>query len=62
VCDRYAIEGLLLHRPDTHLSLVTDAAKPLDAEQGRRLIGEWERRGVEMITTEQALARAHRGN
>jgi nicotinamidase/pyrazinamidase len=61
VCDRYAIEGLLLHRPDTHLSLVTDAAKPIDAEQGRRLIGAWERRGVEMITTEQALARAHRG-
>ena len=62
VCDRYAIEGLLRHRPGSKLSLVTDAAKPIVAEQGQRLMGEWEQRGVEMITTEQALARVDRDN
>jgi nicotinamidase/pyrazinamidase len=61
VCDRYAIEGLILHRPDARLSLVTDAAKPIVAEQGQRLMREWEQRGVVMITTDRALAMAHRG-
>ena len=62
VCDRYAIEGLLLHRPGTKLSLVMDAAKPIVAEQGQRLMGEWEQRGVDMVTTEQALTKAYRDN
>lgn len=55
VCDRYAIEGLLAHRPDTHLHFVTDAAKPIIVEKGNELLQDWENRGVCLITTEEAL-------
>lgn len=55
VCDRYAIEGLLVHRPDTRLHFVTDAAKPIIVEKGNELLRDWESRGVCLITTEEAL-------
>lgn len=61
VCDRYAVEGLLTRRPTTKLSLVVDAAKAIVPQQGERLMDEWRGRGVEMITTEEALAKAQRG-
>jgi len=54
VCDKYAIEGLLQRRPHTHLYAVTDAMKPIDARQAERLLSEWQRRGVELITTREA--------
>jgi len=57
VCDRYAVEGLLARRPTTKLSLVVDAVKAIDAEQGKRLMDEWSRRGVTMVTTEETLAK-----
>lgn len=55
VCNRYAIEGLLARRPHTRLYLVTDATKPIVAEQRDRLIERWRARGVTMVTTEDAL-------
>ena len=56
VCNRYAIEGLLVRRPDTRLRLVTDATRPIDVRRGRFLLARWRERGVEMITTDDALA------
>ncbi len=56
VCNRYAIEGLLARRPDTRLRLVTDATRPIDVSRGRFLLARWRERGVEMITTDDALA------
>lgn len=56
VCDRYAIEGLLRHRPDIRLTLVTDATRPIHADQAAGLLREWERRGVQLLTSEQVLA------
>jgi nicotinamidase/pyrazinamidase len=61
VCDRYAIEGLLKRRPETRLCLVVDAAKAIVEDQGQRLMKEWKGRGVDMIATEEALAKANRG-
>jgi nicotinamidase/pyrazinamidase len=55
VCNKYAIEGLLQRRPHTHLSAVTDAMKPIDAGQAERLLSDWQRRGVELITTKDAV-------
>jgi len=55
VCDKYAIEGLLQRRPHTRLYAVTDAMKPIDAKQAERLLGQWRRRGVELITTTDAV-------
>ena len=64
VCNRYAIEGLLQRRPHTHLAAVTDAMKPIDANQAERLLAEWQRRGVELMTTRDAvdLARQRPGS
>src|SRR5574341_317788 len=59
VCDKYAIEGLLRRRPQTRLSAVTDAMKPIDRAQAERLLGDWRRRGVELITTAEAVELAH---
>ena len=63
VCNKYAIEGLLQRRPHTHLYAVTDAMKPIDAGQAERLLSEWQRRGVELISTTEAvdLARQRAG-
>ncbi len=55
VCNRYAIEGLLARRPGTCLRLVRDATRPIDVRRGRSLLERWQERGVEMITTDDAL-------
>jgi len=55
VCNRYAIEGLLARRPGMRLSAVTDAMKPIDATQAQRLLKGWEDRGVELISTADAV-------
>ncbi|MBI2615874.1 MAG: hypothetical protein HYW52_09410, partial [Gemmatimonadetes bacterium] len=60
VCDKYAIEGLLQRRPHTQLYVVTDAMKPIDAKQAERLLGQWQQRGVELVTTTDAIALARR--
>jgi nicotinamidase/pyrazinamidase len=56
VCDRYAIEGLLAHRPGIRLALVTDATRAIHPEQGDALLADWQRRGVELTTAEKVLA------
>jgi nicotinamidase/pyrazinamidase len=58
VCNKYAIDGLLRHRPHTHLYAVTDAMKPIDATNATRLLHDWRERGVELISTEEAIALA----
>ena len=61
VCNRYAIEGLLQHRPQTHLSAVKDAMKPIDATRANELLREWQARGVQLIDAEEAVALAEAG-
>ena len=55
VCDKYAVEGLLQQRPKTRLSLVTDAVRAIHADAGARLLKDWARRGVKMVTTADVL-------
>ena len=56
VCDRYAIEGLLTHRPDIRLALVTDAVRAIHADQNQVLLRDWAQRGVQLLTSDQVLA------
>jgi len=60
VCDKYAIEGLLQRRPQTQLHAVTDAMKPIDAGRAEQLLSQWQRRGVKLVTTTEAIALAER--
>lgn len=55
VCDRYAIEGLLRHRPTVPVSLVTDAVRAIDGSVGASLLADWKTRGVTMVTTDQVV-------
>jgi len=55
VCNKYAIEGLLQRRPGTRLHAVTDAMKPIDADAAAGLLQQWRERGVDLITTEEAI-------
>jgi nicotinamidase/pyrazinamidase len=55
VCDRYAIEGLLVRRPAIRLYAVKDAMKPIHQDTAAALLQEWERRGVRLVATEDAL-------
>ena len=55
VCDRYAIEGLLTRRPNIRLYAVTDAMKPIHQDAATRLLSDWQRRGVRLVSTEDAL-------
>jgi nicotinamidase/pyrazinamidase len=56
VCDKYAVEGLLTHRPDIRLALVTDAVRAIHEDQSAPLLADWERRGVQLVTSAQVLA------
>jgi len=51
VCDRYAIEGLLVHRPTAKLHVVRDAMKPIDRDAGERLLHRWSDLGVQVVET-----------
>jgi nicotinamidase/pyrazinamidase len=55
VCNRYVIEGLLERRPKTTLRLVTDATLPIVAARGQALLERWQKYGVELIRTGEAL-------
>ncbi len=55
VCDKYVIEGLRQNRPQTDLWLVTDAVRAIHADAGARLLKDWARRGVKMVTTADVL-------
>ncbi|MFI5234217.1 MAG: cysteine hydrolase family protein [Gemmatimonadales bacterium] len=55
VCDKYAIEGLLMHRPEIELFFVTDAARAIHAERTAELLAGWARRGVTLTTSRDVL-------
>jgi nicotinamidase/pyrazinamidase len=55
VCDRYAIEGLLLHRPSLPITLVSDAQRAIDPKAGARLIEDWKSRGVRLATSSEVM-------
>ncbi|TFH67048.1 MAG: isochorismatase family protein [Gemmatimonadales bacterium] len=57
VCDRYAMEGLLRHRPGLTLYFVCDAARGIDADASDRLRREWKAQGVRMVTAQEVLTR-----
>lgn len=56
VCDKYAIEGLLRHRPGIPVTLVTDATRAINAEAAPGLLAEWAARGVRFVTSASVLA------
>ena len=56
VCDKYAIEGLLRHRPGIPLTLVTDAVRAIDPATGSALLTDWRKCGVELVTSAELLA------
>jgi nicotinamidase/pyrazinamidase len=55
VCDKYAVEGLLAHRPGIPLTLVTDATRPIHAETAPALLEDWRRRGVTLAESAEIL-------
>ena len=56
VCDKYAIEGLLRHRPGIPITLVTDAVRAIDPGAGSALLEGWRRRGVRLATSAEVTA------
>jgi nicotinamidase-related amidase len=55
VCDRYAIEGFLEHRPDIRLFAVTDAMKPIDRDAAEQMLKEWGEEGVRLVKTSEVV-------
>lgn len=55
VCDRYAIEGFLQHRPNIRLFAVTDAMKPIDRDAGEQMLKEWGEEGVRLVKTSEVV-------
>lgn len=55
VCDRYAIEGFLRHRPDIRLFAVTDAMKPIDRDVAEQMLKEWGEEGVRLVKTSEVV-------
>ena len=55
VCNRAAVEGLWA-RGYRDLAVVTDATRALDAEKGEALLADWRRRGIDLVTADEALA------
>jgi nicotinamidase/pyrazinamidase len=53
VCDAHAVEGLLARGRDVRL--VEDAVRAIDVERGERLLAEWTKRGVVLVTTSSVL-------
>jgi nicotinamidase/pyrazinamidase len=55
VCDKYAVEGLLEHRPGIPITLLTDAVRAIDPQAGVELLDAWRARGVQLVTSERVL-------
>jgi nicotinamidase/pyrazinamidase len=55
-CDRYTVEGLLRHRPDAELFLVTDAIRAIYPEEGARLVAQWKELGLRLVSSAEVLA------
>lgn len=56
VCDKYAVEGLLRHRPGIPLTVVTDAVRAIDAGSAPSLLADWQRRGVRLATSAEVTS------
>jgi nicotinamidase/pyrazinamidase len=56
VCNKYAIEGLLRHRPGLSITLVTDATRAIHPESSAALLDAWQRQGVHLATSDEVLA------
>jgi nicotinamidase/pyrazinamidase len=55
VCNRYAVDGLLRHRPMIPLTLVTDATRAIHPETVPALLEDWQRRGVRLAVSEDVM-------
>ena len=55
-CNRAAIEGLLSRGYGGRLAMVEDAVQAINADALPELIANWKESGLELITTEQAVA------
>ncbi len=55
VCNRYAIEGLLEHRPGATIELVTDATRAIHADRAPALLHDWEDRGVVLTSADRVV-------
>ena len=55
VCNKYAVEGLLQHRPQTKLYVVTDATKAIRYEVGEHLLRDWGDEGVRLVKANEIL-------
>jgi nicotinamidase/pyrazinamidase len=55
VCDRYAIEGFMQHRPAIRLFAVTDAMKPIDRDVAEQMLKEWGEEGVRLVKTSEVV-------
>jgi nicotinamidase/pyrazinamidase len=55
VCNRYAVEGLLRHRPAIPVTLVTDATRAIHPETVPALLEDWARRGVRLAASEDVM-------
>ena len=55
VCNRYAIEGLLKHRPKIRLFAVTDAMKPIDRDVAEQMQKEWGEEGVRLVKASEVV-------
>jgi nicotinamidase/pyrazinamidase len=55
VCDKYAIEGFLA-RGVPRIHLVIDATRAIHPEQVERLLDDWTRQGVAIVTTEDVVS------
>ena len=56
VCDKYAVEGLLRHRPGIPITLVSDATRAIHPESASALLEAWRRQGVRVATSDEVLA------
>lgn len=56
VCDKYAVEGLLQHRPGIALTVVTDAVRAIDAGSAPALLADWQRRGVRLAPSAEVTS------
>jgi nicotinamidase-related amidase len=55
VCNRYAVEGLLRHRPAIPVTLVTDATRAIHPETVPALLEDWAGRGVRLAASEDVM-------
>jgi len=55
VCAKYAIEGLLQHRPHIRIFAVVDAMKPIDRSSAEHLLKEWGEEGVRLVKTSEVV-------